>query len=115
MTDRPKHLFLERQTYRRRRLEDGARFLPVLGIMLVMVPLLWAEGAGGVSMSSAILYLFLLWAALVAVAMVLSLYLRDDNEVDIDDPASRAARAASDAERDPNGPGGPSAGSKQEP
>ena len=29
MSDRPRHLFVERQTYRRRRLQDAARFLPV--------------------------------------------------------------------------------------
>ena len=68
MSDRPRHLFVERQTYRRRRLQDAARFLPVLGIVLMMVPLLWSEGAEGVTMSGAVIYLFLIWAALVAAA-----------------------------------------------
>lgn len=84
--ERPRHLFVERQTYRRRRVQDAARFLPVLGIVLMMVPLLWSEGDDGVSMSNAIQYLFVLWGALVAAAMVLSLYLRDDRTADPDDP-----------------------------
>lgn len=82
MSDRPRHLFVERQTYRRRRLQDAARFLPVLGIVLMMVPLLWSDGPGGVAMSSAVIYLFLVWAGLVGAAMVLSLYLRDDREAE---------------------------------
>lgn len=86
MSDRPRHLFVERQTYRRRRLQDAARFLPVLGIVLMMVPLLWSEGAEGVTMSGAVIYLFLIWAALVAAAMVLSLYLRDDRSEPEDSP-----------------------------
>jgi len=89
MTDqRPRHLFVERQTYRRRRVQDAARFLPVLGIVLVMVPLLWAEGPEGVSMSNAIRYLFTLWAALVGAAMVLSLYLREEKSSESEDPPS---------------------------
>ncbi|MDD9738665.1 MAG: hypothetical protein RID15_13650 [Marinovum algicola] len=86
MSDRPRHLFVERQTYRRRRLQDAARFLPVLGIVLMMVPLLWSEGAEGVTMSGAVIYLFLIWAALVAAAMVLSLYLHDDRSEPEDSP-----------------------------
>lgn len=96
MTDQsPRPLFVERQTYRRRRIQDAARFLPVLGIVLVMVPLLWSEGAGGVSMSGAIRYLFTLWAALVGAAMLLSLYLRDDRPGEPEDspgPADTADR-----------------------
>ncbi|WP_102107148.1 hypothetical protein [Oceaniglobus roseus] len=37
-------VFLERQTYRRRRLMDAARVLPVLGAVLFMVPMLWFAG-----------------------------------------------------------------------
>lgn len=80
MSQRPGHLFVERQTYRRRRIQDAARFLPVLAIVLMMVPLLWSKGPGGVTMSGAILFLFTLWAVLVAVAFLLSFHLRDDRE-----------------------------------
>ena len=39
MPDRP--LFLERASFRRRRLGDAARVLPVLAAILVLVPVWW--------------------------------------------------------------------------
>ncbi|MGR3379295.1 hypothetical protein [Salipiger abyssi] len=66
-------VFLERQSYRRRRVIDAARVLPFIGMLLWLVPLLWAEeGAAAVRSSSAILYLFGVWALLVLGAVVLS-------------------------------------------
>lgn len=65
-------VFLERETYRRRRLMDAARLLPLLGVLLFLLPLLWpqsqAEGVepgGGVAMSDAIIYIFSVWVALI--------------------------------------------------
>ena len=63
-------VFLERQTYRRRRLMDAARLLPVLGALLFAVPLLWpaandAGGAAPVPTSRAIRYIFVVWALLI--------------------------------------------------
>ncbi|MDX2484035.1 MAG: hypothetical protein QNK42_10310 [Pseudodonghicola sp.] len=63
-------VFLERQSYRRRRLTDAARLLPALGILLYAVPLLWpaADDTGGAEpmpTSGAILYIFLVWALLI--------------------------------------------------
>jgi len=55
---------------------DAARLLPVLGILLVMVPVLWGTDATRPSTSSAILYLFGIWAALVVLAFVVSSRLR---------------------------------------
>ena len=63
-------VFLERQSYRRRRLMDAARLLPVLGVLLFAVPLLW-PGADSVGVadsmptSRAILYIFTSWALLI--------------------------------------------------
>lgn len=72
-------VFLERQSYRRRRLVDAARLVPVLGLLLWLVPLLWAtEGEAPTKMSTAILYLFLVWGGLVALKLVISLSLRED-------------------------------------
>ncbi len=63
-------VFLERQSYRRRRLTDAARLLPALGILLYAVPLLWPAagdtgGAEPMPTSGAILYIFLVWALLI--------------------------------------------------
>lgn len=69
----------ERQTYRRRRLMDIARLLPVLGALLLALPLLWPEASthpaarGGVSMSSAIIYIFAVWIGLIATCFCFSL------------------------------------------
>ncbi|MEX0340213.1 MAG: hypothetical protein AB3N11_14380 [Arenibacterium sp.] len=68
-------LFLERSSYRRRRLRDAARLLPILGVFLFFLPLLWPEQtseAGGAppAMSSAITYVFGAWAALILLAVV---------------------------------------------
>lgn len=83
MSPRRQHMFVERQTYRRRRLQDAARFLPIVGIVLIMVPLLWPRGAqSGFAMSSALLYVFLVWAGLVGTAFLMSLFLRNEQVQD---------------------------------
>ncbi|MFN3954658.1 MAG: hypothetical protein ACK4LQ_09400 [Pararhodobacter sp.] len=64
-------LFLERDTYRRRRVMDGARILPVAGFVAILLPALWARGDGS-SMAVEALYLFALWAVLVLAAALLS-------------------------------------------
>ncbi|MFC3613579.1 hypothetical protein ACFORG_07385 [Lutimaribacter marinistellae] len=75
----PPPVFLERQSYRRRRLNDAARLLPVLAAALFAVPLLWpsgSEGAEPVPMSAAILYVFTVWALLVLVAILFGIAAR---------------------------------------
>ncbi|SEO15940.1 hypothetical protein SAMN04490248_10255 [Salinihabitans flavidus] len=72
MTDRPA-LFLERRSYRRRRLTDMIRALPVVGALLWAVPLLWPlEGEGTVRTSDAIIYIFSVWAGLIVVSALLT-------------------------------------------
>lgn len=66
-------LFLARRSYRRRRLMDGARVLPLLGAVLLLLPGLWHSqsgdwprtGVGGI-------YLFLVWCGLVLAAFGLA-------------------------------------------
>ena len=54
-------IFLERARYRRRRLGDAARLLPVLGAVLFAFPILWAghRTVGG------LVYIFGAWAVLI--------------------------------------------------
>nr|WP_321254347.1 hypothetical protein [uncultured Ruegeria sp.] len=85
-------LFLERQGYRRRRLMDAARLLPVLGGALVAIPLLWpsVDSAGaGVPLSSAIYYIFACWGLLILASVGFGyaarrLSRRDETEADTD-------------------------------
>lgn len=79
-------LFLERRRYRQRRLMDAVRLLPLLGLILWMVPLMWpvpqsaggvagVEGAGGdpggISVASALTYVFGIWAAMILAGLLL--------------------------------------------
>lgn len=67
MRFRREPLFLARQSYRRRRLEDAARLLPILGVFLFLLPLL-ATDAGTAGQG---IYLFAAWFGLiVATAMI---------------------------------------------
>jgi len=78
-------VFLERQSYRRRRLVDVARLLPLLGVVLLLVPLLWpgsdpvAVANGSVQpmpMSRAITYIFAVWAILITGAVLFGIAAR---------------------------------------
>ena len=91
MSDRGEPMFLARETYRRRRLMDAARFLPFLGAFVFIVPALWAESTGT---SGGKLYIFGAWFFLIVLAFIISRRLP-------------AAGEAGEDERDPiqNGPG----------
>ncbi|TNC52894.1 hypothetical protein FHG66_00955 [Rubellimicrobium rubrum] len=80
-------VFLPPAGYRRRRVRDAARLLPVLGVVLLVVPLLWtrSDQPGGVGNSVALIYVFAVWAGLIAGANLLSRLLRRDTEDDADE------------------------------
>ena len=74
-------LFVERRAYRRRRLIDAARLLPILGVTLMCLPLLWTGSPDTpTSTTYAMIYFFCLWLALVVGAAVLSRHLRSETE-----------------------------------
>ncbi|GAA6197438.1 hypothetical protein [Pseudophaeobacter sp.] len=76
--------FVERRTYRRRRLMDIARLLPILGALLFTVPLMWPNpdpypapgNHGGMATSAAITYIFAVWGGLIAASFVFGLAVR---------------------------------------
>ncbi|MEM1375604.1 MAG: hypothetical protein AAGF78_14625 [Pseudomonadota bacterium] len=72
MPKKPPPVFLERAHYRRRRLSDAARTLPVVGGVLILLPLLWTQGLNGVSTVSAFLYIFGIWALMIALAIAIA-------------------------------------------
>lgn len=73
MSAQKNSIYLERRTYRRRRLQDAARLLPVLGVLLFLVPLLWATRTEEpASTASGGIYVFGIWAGLIVASAWLS-------------------------------------------
>lgn len=62
-------LFLERASYRRRRLGDAARILPVLALVLLLMPVWWVPEL--ISLTGGAIWLFALWAGLIALTALL--------------------------------------------
>lgn len=79
-------VFLERSSYRRRRMMDALRLLPVVGVFLWMVPLFWPTVSDGpdapaaMAMSDAIAYVFVVWLMLIIGGLALWWALRTGAE-----------------------------------
>ena len=63
-------LFLAPASYRRRRLADASRLLPIFGIVLLFLPLMWTEASELRLTSGHVIYLFGVWLFLVVIAAV---------------------------------------------
>jgi hypothetical protein len=63
-------LFLARRSYRRRRLGDAARLLPILGAALFCLPLLGRASTPRETSGTGI-YLFLVWLGLIIAAALI--------------------------------------------
>ncbi len=75
--------FLDRSSYRQRRFRDAARWLPIFASILMLLPLMWPRDTPDQSQtSSGIIYLFGLWALLIALAFVLSRVLKFSEALD---------------------------------
>jgi hypothetical protein len=61
-------VFLDPDRYRRRRLMDAARLLPVLGAFLILLPVLWLPGSARHDTALEGIYLFAVWAGLIVLA-----------------------------------------------
>lgn len=97
MSDTPPPVaFLREGSYRRRRLGDALRLLPVVGAVLFLVPLLWSGGVGtgGVTTARALIYIFSTWAALIALCVALTLRLGRGATPGPDDDALDTEQAA---------------------
>lgn len=60
-------IFLARETYRRRRLIDALRFLPVVGLLLFLAPLVGGAGYLRSTAKSGV-FLFAVWFGLIVAA-----------------------------------------------
>ncbi len=67
-------LFLARAVYRKRRLRDAARLVPVLGVFLLLMPGLWSVDAPGTPTTGAQNWVYILgvWAGLIVIAACLA-------------------------------------------
>ncbi len=75
----PTPVFLARSTYRQRRMRDVLRSLPVVGAVLMALPLMWpGSGPDAISLSHVLIYLFALWAVMILATFVVVRWLRPD-------------------------------------
>jgi hypothetical protein len=94
-------LFLARAVYRKRRLRDGARMLPIFGFFLLILPMLWPNGAAGAW--SGWVYVFVVWAGLILAAGLISRALigpedtANNNDAANNDAANKDAAGGDDA------------------
>ncbi|MCV2880661.1 hypothetical protein [Actibacterium sp. XHP0104] len=65
-------LFLARRNYSARRATDAARLLPLVGLFLFLMPLLWQADGGARSLTGQLIYIFGLWALLILGAFLLT-------------------------------------------
>lgn len=69
-------LFLERGSYRQRRVMDAIRLVVILGAGLWMIPLLWPSAGApadqAMPLSRALQYVFGVWALLIATSYLLA-------------------------------------------
>ena len=72
MTRPTRPLFLARAPYRRRRLRDAARVLPVFAAVLMALPLLWPAQPEARLTAGDVIYCFGLWAGLILAAAALA-------------------------------------------
>lgn len=81
MSKEPRRVFLDPSSYRGRRARDASRLLPILGLFLFFLPGMWPEtSGGGLYLSRSMIFLFVVWAILIAVAAFLTRYLEDRAE-----------------------------------
>ncbi len=69
-------LFLEPQPYRRRRLIDAARLLPVFGMFLLIIPPGLLRATKDANTTSMLIYLIVVWAAMIFIAALLGRFMR---------------------------------------
>ncbi|MCT4684599.1 MAG: hypothetical protein N4A39_12825 [Roseicyclus sp.] len=69
-----RRLFLERRTYRQNRLQDAARLLPVLALVLFFAPIFIRGEAepGGPQLATWLVYYFAVWLGMIALTAFVS-------------------------------------------
>lgn len=90
-------LFLKRSSYRRRRMMDAVRMLPLVCMLLwLVVPTMWpssAQEGGGTALSSALWYIFVIWMLAITASFALWRRIRRHDDA-VDAPPSDSAPPA---------------------
>lgn len=83
-----RRVFLERRSYRLHRLQDAARLLPVLGMILFFGPVFIIEDGTsdeGTGMAAWLVYCFVVWVLLIFVTLLVNRALaRNEPRADAD-------------------------------
>jgi hypothetical protein len=81
----PPPIFLQRASYRQRRLRDAARLLPFLGAVLWAIPLSWQTAEDGSDVGTAgLIYIFGVWVLLILLTAVFASRIKGENRTDED-------------------------------
>lgn len=68
-----RRLFLERRTYRQNRLQDAARLLPILGLILIFGPIfIREEGIGAPTLAGQLVYYFAIWLGVIVLTALVN-------------------------------------------
>ena len=79
----PPPIFLQRASYRQRRIRDAAKLMPFLGIILWAIPLAWSRGDGSNDVGTAgLIYVFGVWVLLIVATGFLAAKVRGDTPED---------------------------------
>lgn len=71
MSRRPTPVFLQRASYRQRRLRDAAKLMPVLGLILLALPMAWSvDPSGEPANSDRVVYIFGVWILLIVLTAI---------------------------------------------
>ena len=65
-------LFVEPRNYRARRMVDGLRILPIVGIFLIAMPLFWGGSETPIKSSNVMLFVFGVWAILILTNFIMT-------------------------------------------
>jgi hypothetical protein len=71
MAGLPKTVFLQRDTYRRRRIGDAIKLLPIVGLVLFFMPLILGTPDRPAQTSSLGLFIFFSWCVLIGMSVLL--------------------------------------------
>ncbi|WP_333714280.1 hypothetical protein [Yoonia sp.] len=85
----PPPIFLQRASYRQRRLRDAARLMPFVGMVLWAIPLSWQTAEDGSEEgTSGLLYVFGVWVLLILLTAFLARRIKGDSRIDDDSGTS---------------------------